>query len=97
MRRGRKNWVRIKADFETRKDLPGIRLQVTDSGQGFAEETLKSISNEPAQSDTIQKRGNGIRNVVSRLNLIYKGKAAITFSNAEGNGAIIDMWLPIDN
>jgi signal transduction histidine kinase len=91
----RKNRVRIKAEPETRKGLPGICLQITDNGKGFSEQTLSCLFSK--QDASAQCGGIGIRNVVSRLDLIYGGKAAIKFSNLPDGGAEIDMWLPVND
>ncbi|MCL2164979.1 MAG: histidine kinase [Oscillospiraceae bacterium] len=95
MKHKRKNWVRLRADYEARKALPGIRFRITDSGIGFDETTLQTLSEETAQLDFSQSHSIGIRNVVSRLALIYDGHATIAFSNVDDGGASIDMWLPI--
>jgi two-component system sensor histidine kinase YesM len=88
------NWVRIQAADESRCNLPGIRLKVADSGKGFDSEILRSLSDKFEKPDVNQGNSIGIRNVVSRLSLIYNGKADIVFSNTDGGGALIDMWLP---
>jgi two-component system sensor histidine kinase YesM len=93
---GKKNWVCIHAYHELRSDLLGVRIFITDSGKGFDEATLQVLSDEPSQPDFKQRNSIGIRNVVSRLALIYDGKASIRFYNGE-TGAVIDMWLPIVN
>lgn len=91
----KKNWVRLRAGSETRNGLSYIRFQITDSGKGFDEETLKELSKVTVDLDFSQRYNIGIRNVISRLTMIYNGKAAVSFSNAKDSGAVIDMWLPI--
>ncbi|MCL2146172.1 MAG: histidine kinase [Synergistaceae bacterium] len=88
------NWVRLQADYKTRNDLAGIHFQIADNGAGFNEEILRSLSEEAVQLDFSKSDSIGIRNVVSRLAVIYNGQATIEFRNSEDGGALIDMWLP---
>jgi len=91
----RKNWVLLRADYEARNALPGIRFRIKDSGKGFDEKTLKALHEKPAPLDFKQSNSIGIRNVISRLALIYDNQATIKFFNADDGGAEIDMWLPV--
>ena len=95
MLHGKKNWVCLRADYEDRGELPGIRLRVTDSGKGFNDEVLGALADGTVAPDLSDKGSIGIQNVIRRLALIYEGRASIMFSNAQGGGAQIDMWLPV--
>ena len=94
MRRDYMNWVRLRADYEVRGDLPGIRYRVTDSGKGFDGQILQELSATAMEIDFTRSESIGIRNVISRLALLYDGKACISFSNSEDCGAAVEIWLP---
>jgi two-component system sensor histidine kinase YesM len=94
MRHDHKNWVRLQAVYEVRKEIPGIRFLITDSGKGFNDNMLNALSERPVKLEPGQTESIGITNVISRLELIYDGKAEIALSNAESGGSLIDMWLP---
>ena len=71
-----------------------ISIEIWDSGEGFSEEILNKLN---GGEKIIDERGEhfGIRNVMNRLFLIYKGKEKIVFDNHwETGGAHILIQLP---
>ena len=77
---------------EPREDY--ISIEIWDSGEGFSRDVLEKLNDG---QKLIDEKGEhyGIRNVISRLHLIYKGKEKITFDNHwETGGAYIMMELP---
>ncbi len=77
---------------EPREDY--ISIEIWDSGEGFSRDVLEKLNDG---QKLIDEKGEhyGIRNVISRLHLIYKGKEKITFDNHwETGGAYIIMELP---
>ncbi len=81
----------------TRMDPPDdhrIQIEIWDNGSGFSENILEKLSrNEPL----VDEKGEhyGIRNVISRLHLIYKGSEQISFENQwETGGAYIQIVIP---
>ncbi|WP_407270061.1 sensor histidine kinase [Radiobacillus sp. PE A8.2] len=67
-------------------------IQVMDNGPGFPEELLRSLKkNMNPMSD--QGEQIGLWNVKRRLELLYKGRATINFSNRDG--ALVEIILPM--
>ena len=73
-----------------------IRMEIWDTGEGFSERVLTCLKNN---EKIIDQKGEhfGIRNVMSRLRLIYGGRESMEFKNHwETGGAYIVMELPDD-
>ena len=94
MKRGVKNWVHVAASYHEQNQKPGISFVIEDNGKGFSEEELEDFKKDPATFDLSKTHGIGIRNVISRLGLLYAGKAAICFANRKDGGAVISIWIP---
>ncbi|MCR8657690.1 sensor histidine kinase [Paenibacillus endoradicis] len=70
-----------------------MKLQIRDTGKGFSDEILSQLQNKIKPNVT--SGGHiGIWNVMSRLSLLYHGKANISFCN--DHGAVIEIELPIE-
>lgn len=70
-----------------------ICMEVEDSGEGFSPEILMHLR----RGEAVVKNGVehiGIENVVKRLQIMYKGRAEISFSNSE-KGALVTIVLPV--
>lgn len=93
MQKDKKITVRMSARYENRHELPGIYFVITDNGNGFRENELQIFSGK----SSAEMQGSGIRNVISRLELLYNNKAELSFFNNENGGAVVQMWLPIIN
>ena len=94
MKRGQKNWIHIQAFYQEQASVPGIAFSIQDNGKGFSEEDLEGFAKDPETFDLSKSHGIGIRNIISRLKLLYNGKASIRFSNAPEGGAKIEIWIP---
>lgn len=73
-----------------------IRIEIWDNGEGFKKQILCLLKEDKKIYD---ERGEhyGIRNIVTRLHLIYKGKEYIEFQNHwETGGAYIMIEVPAD-
>jgi len=71
-----------------------IKIEIWDSGEGYPQHILESIQ---AGERIIDERGEhfGIRNIITRLHLIYGGRERITINNHwETGGAHIIIELP---
>lgn len=70
-----------------------LHISIWDSGTGFPEETLRSLS---SLEDYLATAGNehiGIKNVCKRANLLL-GQCRFLFSNRENSGANIEIYVP---
>lgn len=94
MKRGLKNWIHVTAFYQEQNQVPGISFVVEDNGIGFSSEELKGFSKDPKTFDLSKTHGIGIRNVISRLGLLYANRALIQFSNRQEGGAVISIWIP---
>ena len=79
MKRGQKNWIHIQAFYQEQASVPGIAFSIQDNGKGFSEEDLEGFAKDPETFDLSKSHGIGIRNIISRLKLLYNGKASIRF------------------
>ncbi|MCF0134148.1 MAG: histidine kinase [Blautia sp.] len=89
------NELLISAHYEAHEAAPGILFMIEDNGKGFSEEELAEITS-PAEPDYTSGKihGIGIRNVISRINLLYENNAEIQFQNRPEGGALVTIWLP---
>ena len=82
------------------EDLHGqhmVRITHRDSGDGFSPEVLDQLNQlKDTPPEKIQEGQNiGLYNIVRRLHLAYQDKeSAITFSNHEDGGAVIEIMIP---
>lgn len=74
---------------------PCFKITISDTGKGFKKEVLEKIQ---IGRQIIDERGEhiGIWNVQRRLELLYNGRANISFSNRETGGAVIEIILPLN-
>ena len=70
-----------------------LKIDITDSGQGFPEDVLKKIS-QGKSLDTDGLAHVGIINSMQRLNLLYGEHHKIRFFNEEHGGAHIQLLIP---
>lgn len=81
---------------ENYEDGPYLYISVSDTGKGFRDETLEALENDGSIIYNGRKHV-GLQNVRRRLELMYGGRAGITFSNmGENYGAVVEVHLPID-
>lgn len=94
---GKNLTIWIEAHFEEKKGHPCVHLTHIDSGNGFSPEVLKDLSQILSNSnDAGPSDGHhiGLYNIVQTLRAIYHENADIHFSNEEGLGARIDIFIP---
>ncbi|WP_232061277.1 cache domain-containing sensor histidine kinase [Paenibacillus odorifer] len=68
-------------------------IQLTDTGPGFPSQVLEKLNlGEPLD----QSKGTqiGIMNTLKRLEYLYLKRATVNFSNLEGGGASVILYLP---
>jgi len=72
-----------------------LHIRIQDTGRGFPEDVLMRLRKENMLSN---QEGDhiGIWNVQRRLRLLYQDRTKITFSNNVNQGAIVDVWLPMN-
>lgn len=87
--------IHIRIELLDTTDEPKMRIVVQDTGKGFEEEVLKEL--QEGRKLTNKHGGQvGIWNVCERLRLLYEGRANISFANAHGGGAIVEIILPMN-
>lgn len=82
-------WVRAE---RTEPD-GNVRLTMIDSGDGFPEDFLRRLREQPAETAE-EDQHIGIQNVIRRLRMEYGDSASIAFSNEPDAGARIDIVIP---
>lgn len=88
--------VRLFIRIRYRKQAEGnsILIEIWDTGDGFPPEILRGLNGD---GPLVDERGEhfGIRNIEQRLELIYQGKASVSFANhPETGGAFITICVP---
>jgi two-component system, sensor histidine kinase YesM len=75
---------------------PGfIHIKIKDTGDGFPEDVLNSLKKNESLTNSEGER-IGIWNVKKRLSLLYGESSRIHFSNEQGKGATVQIWIPKD-
>lgn len=79
---------------ENYEDGNYLYISVSDTGRGFSRETLEALENDSPIVYNGRKHV-GLQNVRRRLELMYGGRAGITFSNMDENyGAVVEVHMP---
>lgn len=87
----------VQIDLEVRLRQEGgeerIAIRITDTGPGFPPDILEDLQNG---NPLDQSAGThiGIMNTLQRLESLYDGQAAASFSNREDGGACVILSLP---
>ncbi|WP_207659283.1 sensor histidine kinase [Anaerobacterium chartisolvens] len=84
----------VNVQYKKIDGLEFMKIIISDSGKGFSEEVLKELREGRRVVDE-QGEHVGVWNVQRRLELLYSGEAAITFSNGEKSGARVEMEVPL--
>lgn len=80
---------------EAYEDGTYLYISVSDTGKGFSAETLEALEEDRPIIYNGRKH-IGLQNVRRRLELMYGGRAGITFSNmGENYGAVVEVRLPL--
>lgn len=77
------------------EDQETVVIHITDSGPGFSVDVLEKLKNGQ-NLDQTHGTHIGITNTLKRLELLYHYKAKVHFSNLEGGGACITLYLPYE-
>jgi two-component system sensor histidine kinase YesM len=83
--------IKIKQD----EDSGLIHIKIKDTGDGFPEDVLYSLKKNESLTNSEGER-IGIWNVKKRLTLLYGESSKIRFSNEQGKGATVQIWIPKD-
>lgn len=84
--------IRIKSSRLETDDGEYLYVSISDNGGGISQEELRGL-NSP-QTQVYSDRHVGISNIRSRLELLYSGKATLSFRNLT-DGACVEIFLPI--
>lgn len=86
--------MRIRCSLLGSEDGRYLNVTISDNGGGFTEEQLQKINGKT--SDTLYADLHvGISNIQHRLQLMYGGKATVTFRNLS-DGACVEIFLPVN-
>ncbi len=94
---GKNLTVWIESRLEEKKGQACVHLTHIDSGNGFSPQVLEDLEKILSNSnEAIPSDGHhiGLYNIVQTLRAIYHDDADIHFSNEEGLGARIDIFIP---
>ena len=86
-----KLYVIVRAQEEEGK----VRIRVSDTGQGYRQETLDQINRFLETREDDGSLGVGIVNAVERMDILYHGEVLLRVGNAEGGGAYTEIILPL--
>ena len=86
--------VSIKAEMYDGDNEPFIKIIICDTGKGFAPEVLDKL-NSGAKLSYKKREHIGIWNIRHTLDIIYSGKAKISFENTEPSGATVIIEFPV--
>ncbi len=84
--------IGIKISVFTDRDKEFINITVLDNGPGFSKENLEGLNKKCDFS--YHSAHVGIENIRHRLWLLYKEEGTVIFSNIEGSGACVQIFLP---
>lgn len=87
--------IALSVRWERARSEDRMTIQITDTGPGFPPEILECLQNGTPLD---QSAGNhiGIMNTLKRLESLYNGDAAVSFSNRESGGACVILSLPAE-
>jgi two-component system sensor histidine kinase YesM len=71
-----------------------IKIRIRDTGKGFPKDILVQLQTETEPGNG-EGQHIGIWNVQRRLRLLYRDQAQIAFSNDDGQGATVEILLPL--
>lgn len=82
----------LRITIRARREGDFARLEIADTGRGFPPEVLAALqSGAPFGEDG---QHIGIRNTLSRLEILFGGRASVQFRNAPEGGAQIILRIP---
>ncbi len=82
--------------FVLARELEGrLKISITDTGNGFREDTLESIQKFIGTRVYQDNLGIGIQNAIERMDILYQERVEIKVSNAPTGGAVVEISLPL--
>jgi CheY-like chemotaxis protein/anti-sigma regulatory factor (Ser/Thr protein kinase) len=81
------------------EDETGLRMRVTDSGQGIGADFLPFVFERFAQSDepgSRQRGGLGLGLAIVKHIVDAHGGTIVVHSDGPGSGTMFEVWLPVD-
>ena len=72
-----------------------LKIRISDTGQGFDEETLRNIRSFLETRVDEGRLGVGIVNTVQRMDILYQGEAELHVGNSPTGGAVTEICLPL--
>ena len=92
----RKIDISVYVTIENYREGEYLYVCISDTGNGFSEETLLALKNDTPIVYNGRKHV-GLQNIQRRLALMYGGKASIDFSNMDENyGAVVEVRIPLN-
>lgn len=88
--------IHVSVEKTKCKDRTYIKITVQDNGTGYNQDMLAEL-NQEFVAQPLTGQHIGIRNLQHRLYYFYKGKASISFANADSGGACTEILLPLDS
>lgn len=85
--------IQLSIQAERKADIPFLKIDIVDSGQGFPPETLENLAHQRSPRSE-QGTHIGITNSMQRLLLLYGNSYEIAFFNEETGGAHIRLSIP---
>lgn len=77
------------------KEIDTVCIVIEDNGRGMSEEELKKLRNSIGQPDHENSEHIGVRNVATRLKLLYPECYSMSLDSAAGKGTRIMMEFPL--
>ncbi len=86
----------IKHGFSKRLDASRLDIAVSRDGEWLVCRVTDDGPGLPAGWDLDTHCGRGLRNVIERLDALYRGGFTFTLANAPGGGAVAELRIPYD-
>lgn len=71
-----------------------LKLTISDTGNGFGEETLHRIYRFVETREYSDQLGVGIQNAIERMDILYEGDVEVKISNVPSGGSLVEISLP---
>lgn len=84
----------IEAALDDLAEEPMICITIRDTGQGFSDEILETISSMGQEADG-NREHIGLWNIRERLRLQYGDRAAMDCYNDDPHGAVVELIIPL--
>ncbi len=84
------SFIRVYAGVEQER----LKLIISDTGDGFDEETLQQINQFLETREYSDRLGVGIQNAIERMDILYGGDVELHIKNVPSGGALIEIYLP---